>query len=231
METHQVGPYTVTVAQDYHHDEQPFEWLDDTTFGIDMSNHRDYSSPTYGDDMPVTMGDWMEWSQGDREDCEDRQECHRFSLAYYILPVYMYDHSGRTVSTSPFSCRWDSGMAGFVYVKKSEFANSTIGGVKPGMSSKKRQELAEKYLRGQVEHLDDLMTGNIWCYKIEDEDGDEVESCYGYVGDAKYCEEEALSQAQYILKSDRKSRIKRLKQMIKFRSPLHVRANIVGARP
>ena len=31
------------------------------------------------------------------------------------LPVYMYDHSGITVSTSPFSCNWDSGQIGWIY--------------------------------------------------------------------------------------------------------------------
>ena len=38
-----------------------------------------------------------------------------------IIPVYMYDHSGIIIRASegnPFSCRWDSGQIGFVFVSK-----------------------------------------------------------------------------------------------------------------
>jgi len=35
-----------------------------------------------------------------------------------VLPLYMYDHSGITISLSPFSCPWDSGQVGFVQVPR-----------------------------------------------------------------------------------------------------------------
>jgi len=34
------------------------------------------------------------------------------------LPIYMYEHSGIAVSTKPFSCPWDSGRIGFIFVSK-----------------------------------------------------------------------------------------------------------------
>ena len=34
------------------------------------------------------------------------------------LPVYMYEHGGIAVSTKPFSCPWDSGRIGFIFVSK-----------------------------------------------------------------------------------------------------------------
>ena len=34
------------------------------------------------------------------------------------LPIYMYDHSGIALSTKPFSCPWDSGQVGFIFVSK-----------------------------------------------------------------------------------------------------------------
>jgi len=36
----------------------------------------------------------------------------------YIQSLYLYDHSGITMSTSPFSCPWDSGQVGFAYVDR-----------------------------------------------------------------------------------------------------------------
>ena len=39
-----------------------------------------------------------------------------FLKEYIALPVYLYEHSGTTVSTSPFSCPWDSGFFGIIAV-------------------------------------------------------------------------------------------------------------------
>ena len=33
-----------------------------------------------------------------------------------ILPLYLYDHSGLTMSTNDFGDRWDSGCVGFIYM-------------------------------------------------------------------------------------------------------------------
>ena len=35
-----------------------------------------------------------------------------------MLPLYLYDHSGITISLTPFSCPWDSGQVGFVVVPR-----------------------------------------------------------------------------------------------------------------
>jgi hypothetical protein len=35
-----------------------------------------------------------------------------------IKDLYLYDHSGITISTSPFSCGWDSGQVGFIYLTR-----------------------------------------------------------------------------------------------------------------
>ena len=37
-----------------------------------------------------------------------------FLKEYIALPVYLYDHGGITISTSPFSCPWDSGFFGII---------------------------------------------------------------------------------------------------------------------
>ena len=31
------------------------------------------------------------------------------------LPLFLYDHSGITISTGSFGCRWDSGLVGFIW--------------------------------------------------------------------------------------------------------------------
>ena len=226
-EEKKIGPYTVKVVQDDEYRE-PFDCDLPDTFGIDMSNHRDYGTPTYGECMPVHMVDFMEWSSGEKGD--DAFNCYRFLNDYHVLPVYLYDHSGRTVSTTPFSCGWDSGQAGVVYIGKREFAASGIYGVKKSWPSLKRNELAEKYLKSMVKELDDHMTGNIWGYTITDSDDEFVDSCWGFVGDPEYCMEQATSEATSLLTYARGKRIRKLKVLIKQHVPLLDRLPIVGAR-
>ena len=36
----------------------------------------------------------------------------------FILPVYKYEHSGVAYQTTPFSCPWDSGQVGYIFVTK-----------------------------------------------------------------------------------------------------------------
>lgn len=36
----------------------------------------------------------------------------------FITPVYAYVHGGMTISTTPFSCPWDSGKLGWIVMTK-----------------------------------------------------------------------------------------------------------------
>ena len=47
---------------------------------------------------------------------KDIQE--KVSTKIIILPLYLYDHSGISMKTTPFSCQWDSGQVGWIYVEK-----------------------------------------------------------------------------------------------------------------
>ena len=80
-----------------------------------------------------------------------------------ILSLYLYDHSGITMSTSPFSCPWDSGQVGYIYVTKETLRKEyNVKRVTKSIIAK-----AEKVLRGEVEVYDDHLTGNVWGYSIE----------------------------------------------------------------
>jgi hypothetical protein len=94
------------------------------------------------------------------------------------LPVYMYDHSGYTIRTTPFSCPWDSGQLGFIYISKKK-ARETYGWK---VLNKQRIAKIEEYLRSDIETYDDYLTGNVYRYTIELPDGTEDDSCGGYYG-------------------------------------------------
>lgn len=112
------------------------------------------------------------------------------------LPLYLYDHSGITMSTTPFSCRWDSGQVGFIYCAVTRARKE----VKHG----RRLKRVEEMLRAEVATYDQYLTGDVWWFKIEGplslmegetvedendpgdvfyDDPDEVVSCGNFYGD------------------------------------------------
>ena len=95
-----------------------------------------------------------------------------------ILPLYLYDHSGISISTGAFSCRWDSGQIGFIFVSK-EKALEEFGGK---IVTAKLKEKLERILDGEVETYDQYVRGDVYGFQIVDEDDDVVDSCYGFYG-------------------------------------------------
>ena len=117
-----------------------------------------------------------------------------------VLPVYMYDHSGITINTTGFSCPWDSGQVGVIYCTKQK-AVAEFG---KKLCTKTVREKATACMVGEVKAIDDYLTGNVWGYVVEDADGNELDSCWGFVGDEGYCLEEGRSAAQYWIEKARK---------------------------
>lgn len=119
-----------------------------------------------------------------------------FNLHNLVIPVHAYEHGGITISASGKRAGWDSfdsGQLGFVYVSHAdilkEFSKKKI--------TKKLLEKAEKILIGEVEEYDSYLRGEVYGYRIEDENGEEVDSCWGFLCDYKYCLDEAKSSADY----------------------------------
>lgn len=112
------------------------------------------------------------------------------TLEKYILelPLYLYDHSGITISTSSFSCQWDSGQVGFIYITKEKIEQEF--GWK--ILTKARREKIEKYLRGEVECYDKYLTGEAYGYQVLDSEGEIEDSCWGFF-DRDEAEKEAIA--------------------------------------
>ena len=94
-----------------------------------------------------------------------------------ILPLFLYDHSGITMKTTPFSCRWDSGQVGFVIVTRKAIRENW--GVK--RVTKKLIERAEEMAVCEVSIYDQFLTGDVYRFVLL-EDGEETDSCGGFFG-------------------------------------------------
>jgi hypothetical protein len=102
-------------------------------------------------------------------------------LIFVIMPVYMYDHGGRVLSTSPFDCPWDSGQLGWTYVTtKAAKEWFNVSKLKPEHKVKAR-ELLEKELK----LLNNWIEGEIYYFDIKNPDGKietDVSGIGGYFG-------------------------------------------------
>ena len=74
-----------------------------------------------------------------------------------VLPLYLYDHSGITISTGPFSCPWDSGQVGYIVATPAKIREAFM--VK--RITRKVRERAEACLKQEIATYDDFLTGNV----------------------------------------------------------------------
>lgn len=114
--------------------------------------------------------DFNSWDELKKQIVKDRNPA-------VILPIYMYDHGGITISTSPFSCHWDSGQIGFIYISKEKVR-------KEANVKKINKELLSytiERLKSEVEIYDNYLTGSCYGYEIT-KDGETIDSCWGYYG-------------------------------------------------
>lgn len=107
------------------------------------------------------------------------------------VPVYLYEHGGQTISAAPFSCPWDSGAVGVWLASREqiqkEYSCKRI--------TKSIREEARALIVWQIKTLDDYLTGNCYGFIIEDKEGNHLDSCWGFLGDVKYCKNKAVSIA------------------------------------
>jgi hypothetical protein len=95
-----------------------------------------------------------------------------------VLPVYAYIHSGVALNTTGFSCPWDSGQSGYIYEPKEAIRQEF--GVK--RISPKLRKTIENRMRAEVEQFSKYLNGEVYGFVIEDEEGNEVDSCWGFFG-------------------------------------------------
>jgi hypothetical protein len=169
------------------HDDDPMnprtEW---DNLGTMICFHKGYN---LGDKTDYKSSDYESWEELKDAIIENEGEV-------IILPLYLYDHSGITISTSPFSCRWDSGQIGYIFVSKDKIKKEGID----------EDEVVE-YLKNEVKTYDQYITGDVYRYAIYEIETcslghthkNYVEGCGGYYG-----EDECRGEAESMLSSLKK---------------------------
>jgi hypothetical protein len=194
-EEKKVGKYTVKVVQDIDPIDPRKDW---EPLGTMVCIHRRYN-----------LGDVKNAGMEDIREITKRKDI-------FWLPLYLYDHSGITMSTGPFACPWDSGQVGIIYIEKEKFR-------KEWNCKRVNKKKVYDLLRAEVEIYDNYLTGAVYGFIVEDETGDSVDSCWGFFGDTKECLEEGIHSAQYCIRNDIKKHIEQVKLWIRNHVPLEKR--------
>lgn len=161
--------YTVEL----HYDDDPMSPRDWDNLGTIVTWHRNYE-----------LGDENFSGRYDQPDPTEYL-AENVPAGSVVLPVYLLDHSGLSVSCGSFGDPWDSGQLGFIYVTPDKIR--TEYGVKR-ISAALRERVAG-YLKGEIQTLDATLTGQVYGYVVTNENGAHVDSCWGF-----YDEEEAMSE-------------------------------------
>ena len=171
---------------------------DNDTAGRLLLSHRRY---TLGDDekklgFKFRFDDFGSWAEVEKF-LRDEHD------AFVVLPVSATDHGGLHVYVGSPRDQWDSGRLGLAYMTRKE---ATSGW--PELAGDDLLGAAVECLRAEVEEYADWLAGNVYGWVVSDKDGETLESCWGYIGDAgrDAAKDEAVSSAAYFVKQQQPRR-------------------------
>jgi len=185
VNTERVGKYLIEIYPDSSPD-SPREW---DNLGTMVCFHKRYN---LGDKHDYDKNNYDSWG-------EMKEDIIKQENVDTILPLYLYDHGGITMSTSPFHCPWDSGQVGWIFVSKEKVTEEKLD-LRNGYTVK-------DILEGEVKTYDQYIMGDVYGYKVFEvstcdhghEHKEELDSCWGYYGDDE-CMDEAKSVVEYYMK-------------------------------
>lgn len=189
IETIEYRGFDINIYQD-ENPEDPREW---DNLGTMVCFHERYNlGDKHSFDSPGEMNISLAVDVGhDYENLYDNvseEEVEKIvNENYVVLPLYLYDHSGITMSTRPFSCPWDSGQVGIIYVSRKK-AKKELEQFHKGVS-------IIEILTGEVETYDKFISGEVYGYNVEpthrNKSIDCDDSCWGF-----YDYEQMVSEAK-----------------------------------
>jgi hypothetical protein len=178
--------YKINVHPDYDC-ESPREW---DKISKMVCFHRRY-----------TLGDAHEYGRAASYGSWDaiEKEIRKREDVVWLQDVYMIDHGGLALSLSPFSCPWDSGQIGFIYVTKQSVREAY--GRK--YATKKLIAKAIESAKAELKIYDDYVRGYCYGFTITGHGDAVMDSCWGLIGDyEKDLMDGAKSMVDWMVKED-----------------------------
>jgi hypothetical protein len=172
---------------------------------------------------------------------------------HVIMQLYLYDHSGISMSTRSFRGRahhaeWDSGPVGFIHVSHEDIRKEYNW----KKLTEKRILQIQTYLKGEVEVYDQFLRGDVYGFKLftppdkaqliadelEEDDiteenidryCEEIDSCWGFYGhDWKTNGMEDHVSLTHIIERRIKEHVEQLKTWIRNKVPILKRQPLIA---
>jgi hypothetical protein len=179
LDTREVGSFKVHLMPD----EEPFDPRENDNGAVLALFHNRY---TLANESGLSTDQFSGW--GDM-----LRHIQSIALLGIVVPVYMIDHSGialragRDFSDCDPGC-WDSGQVGFAYCTQ-DIWDTNVG-----------NEITDATVRGlieaEVEEYDQYIRGDCYGYIVEDPNGQQLDSCWGYF-DSKFALSEGEGSARH----------------------------------
>lgn len=183
VETKKIGKYLIKIEQD-EQPQSPDDWGNDDAFVV--YDHRQFSVERKGF-VPREIFD------------ETNEKGEMMYDGHFVFVLYAYIHSGVALSVGGHNfpdARWDVSTTGFVLIKKNEHITT--------------EEEALKLAESIVSEWNDYLSGNVYGYQIydntdveDDEEGEFVDSCWGFYGDHENCMTEAIGIVEAMIENDK----------------------------
>lgn len=123
-----------------------------------------------------------------------------------VYPITKFEHGNVALYLGDQTgmCQFDAGIVGFAYATRAEIRKW----FNAKRCTQKVLERAKDCLKDDLSTLQAWINGEVYGYELElvsmqpDIHGnyavlEELDSCWGYIGDAEYCESEAMQAAEY----------------------------------
>lgn len=146
--------------------ESPDQWGNTDMFLVGF--HREFAVNRDGFGLEVARA-VFDSDYADDESVADRAK--KIKKEYHVFPLEAYIHSGVSLSIGgegKFPDRqWDVSQLGAVFVEKKQW---------------RKVESARKAARSLIETWNQYLSGDVWGYVVEDQDGESLDSCWGFYG-------------------------------------------------
>lgn len=148
-----------------------------------------YNSPDDAPDLEdlfTEYGLWDEWEKAEARNPIPWFAAKLNELGHVALPVAAYIHGGVAYSVGSPSqfpdSMWDAGYAGVIFVEAEKVCGnewcSNIHEITP-----ETRKLINRYLADEVDYYNEWAQGHTYYYREFDRNGDEIDSCGGFIGD------------------------------------------------
>ena len=168
---------TVRILQDEHQQESPAEYDLAWKLYSFSRNHGTFKDPAdlgFADPMDVGLRKKLEVGTA-------------FVLGYFEHGRGIWHISGDIPMGTAGDYRWDGvNVAGLLLWEHD-----------PKEMGAKTKKARQKDAEGFLETYNSWCNGDIYGYVVEDRDGEELDSCWGYIGDMDYCQDQAKIAAEH----------------------------------